>query len=536
MTGSARPVAPSPPPLRTGERQRDGATAPIHLPVRRPGPLRRITVRILLAPLDRVLHLLGPRYRPFMWTMRHLPPRLAAALGRLRAERAVAAAMRHVPAYAAHVAASDAEPTAVGRFVVPTTDKATYIDAHPIDARCREGSLPSSGVTIDESSGSSGTPYNWVRSLEERLATHVFVSHFARFVFGDEPYVAINAFSMGAWATGLNMGAALERSTVVKNIGPDVDKIFGTLEFLGTQRRYLVCGYPPFLKHLIDEARVRGFPLERYRLMGLVGGEGMTEGLRDYLRPVFDPVYSGYGATDVEIGIAGETPFSVGVRRLAADDPALRERLFGADPRLPMVFHYNPLQHHVTVNSQGELIFTIDRLEVVAPRIAYNIHDVGGVATYREVCAVLEEAGVDPEALWGDRRPVPLPLMWVHGRSDHTVSVMGANVYPEDVEAALYASPELSAMTRSFALGAEDQPDGTIRPVFSFEVTGAADEATRARFEEAIVRRVIEINRDFRTAAAEHWEAVRPSVRVHPLGEGPFAADQGRIKQARLTS
>lgn len=504
--------------------------------LRTPGRLRRRLLRIVLAPLDRLLHFVGPKYRPFMWTIRHTPPRVLAILGRLRAERAVDAAMRRVPAYAEHVATGSPETAAVGRFVVPTTDKASYIDAYPIGTRCGDGRLPESRLTIDESSGSSGTPYNWVRSHEERLATHVFVSHFARYVFGGEPYVAINAFSMGAWATGLNMGAALERTTVVKNVGPDVDKIFSTLEHFGTERRYLVCGYPPFLKHLIDTAAERGFPLERYRLMGLVGGEGMTEGLRDYLRPVFDPVYSGYGATDVEIGIAGETPFTVAVRRLAAEDEALRRRLFGDDPRLPMVFHYNPLQHHMTVNPQGELIFTIGRLEVVAPRIAYNIHDSGGVATYAEVCAVLREFDVDPASLWDGLPPIPLPIMWIHGRSDYTVSVMGANVYPEDLETALYASPPLSRITRSFSLGSEERADGTIRPVFSFEVFGTIDEQVERRFAQRIVEQVLAINSDFRVAATEHWESIEPIVRVYPLGEGPFADDAGKIKQARITT
>jgi phenylacetate-CoA ligase len=34
------------------------------------------------------------------------------------------------------------------------------------------------------------------------------------------------------------------------------------------------------------------------------GGEGVTEGLRAYLERSFDAVYSGYGASDLAIGIA----------------------------------------------------------------------------------------------------------------------------------------------------------------------------------------------------------------------------------------
>ena len=133
---------------------------------------------------------------------------------------------------------------------------------------------------------------------------------------------------------------------------------------------------------MIDEAEAQGFPLENYRLMALVGGEGMSEGLRDYLLQVFDPVYSGYGATDLEIGIAGESPMSVAIRREARNNPTFREAVVGSDSRLPMVFQYNPLQHHIAVTSERDLVFTVNRLHMLSPRMMYNIHDEGGVATF----------------------------------------------------------------------------------------------------------------------------------------------------------
>jgi phenylacetate-CoA ligase len=184
---------------------------------------------------------------------------------------------------------------------------------------------------IDESSGSTGTPYNWIRSLRERRHSHLFVSYFATYCFGAEPWITINAFSMGAWATGLNMGLALQRNSIVKNTGPDITKILHTLRFFGPRYPYLILGYPPFLKHLIDVAEAEGFPFKDYCLNALVGGEGMSEGLRDYLLRRFQKVYSGYGATDLEIGIAGETPLSVAIRRLARDNSEVRQKLFGKD-------------------------------------------------------------------------------------------------------------------------------------------------------------------------------------------------------------
>ncbi len=134
----------------------------------------------------------------------------------------------------------------------------------------------------------------------------------------------------------MNMSLGMMRHGIVKSIGPDVDKILSTLTYLGPTYRFLISGYPPFMKHLIDEGSRRGFPWDEYQIHALVGGEGMTEELRDVLLARFDSVYSGYGATDIEIGMAGESPVSIAVRRLARARPdiglaAVRDRLAPAD-------------------------------------------------------------------------------------------------------------------------------------------------------------------------------------------------------------
>jgi phenylacetate-CoA ligase len=492
-------------------------------------------VDALLRPIDRVLHFIGARYSLFFWIVDHTPPRLLAWLGDLRARRAVRYAVRRVPAYAAHVGAGEGPPADVAGLIVPETDKVGYVKAHPLPSRCIGGELPGHRVVIDESSGSTGQPFNWVRTPEERLATHVFISHFARYDYGDGPFITINAFSMGAWATGLNMGAAMERTTVVKSTGPDIDKILATLEFLGPTRQFLICGYPPFLKALVDEADRRHFPLHEYHLDGLVGGEGMSEGLRDYLMGPrrFRRVFSGFGATDIEIGLAGETPVCVALRRLARDNSEVRRALFGDDPRLPMVFQYNPLQHHVAANDTGELIFTINRLDVLAPRIAYNVHDKGGVATFADVMDVLTRHGIDPSDLTGSEAAVPLPFLWVHGRSDATISVMGANIYPEDLEQALYDHPDVAHAVTSYLLRSREQSDGTIRPELAFATEHASAEL-QERIEKTVVPSMVALNADLRTAMREHADSVRPIVSLHAPGTGPFAADSGKIKQTRL--
>ncbi len=465
---------------------------------------------IWLFPLDVAFRLLGLRYGWMKWLFTHAPPRLLKFMGRIRAERAAHRAIRRVPAYrhfldAAGVHGEERLPFGILRSL-PETDKRNYIDPYSLEERCIDGAFTFRGTMIDESSGSTGTPYNWIRSQRERSIAHRNIGFFARYAFGNKPLITINAFSMGAWAAGFNMSLGMSRHGLVKSTGPDLDKIFSTLRYLGPRYRYLIVGYPPFLKHLLDVAERDGFDLDGFELHALVGGEGMTEGLRDYLLGRFASVYSGYGATDIEIGMAAESPVSIGLRRLARARPDVREALFGEDQRLPMVFQYNPLIHWLEVNDAHEIVATISRLDVLTPRVRYNVHDEGGVMDYGRASRVLDRFGYDIERLneleevagprgplpWS--RPIPLPFLWIHGRSDATISVMGANIYPEDIETIIYRDPELARQVNSFLLSLRTDGSGTPRPGIAIElvegvaVTDAMDQRAGEAFPGRPVR------------------------------------------------
>src|SRR5204862_491321 len=78
---------------------------------------------------------------------------------------------------------------------------------------------------------------------------------------------------------------ALRRVGAVKSTGPDPERMLTTLQLLGPDNTWVVTGYPPFLRTLLDAAAARGLDLSAYRMYGFVGGEGMSEALRARLEP-----------------------------------------------------------------------------------------------------------------------------------------------------------------------------------------------------------------------------------------------------------
>jgi len=121
-----------------------------------------------LFPLDVTFKTVGLRYGWLKMLFERTPAWILAGLGQLRAERAAWRAVRNVPAYRrflqdAGVRGRSLYPLGI-LARLPETDKRSYVDRFGFLERCVDGSVPYPGTTIDESSGSTGTPYNWIRA------------------------------------------------------------------------------------------------------------------------------------------------------------------------------------------------------------------------------------------------------------------------------------------------------------------------------------------------------------------------------------
>jgi phenylacetate-coenzyme A ligase PaaK-like adenylate-forming protein len=500
--------------------------------------VRNVAVDAALALIDVGKQLAIRNYPLFELAARTPIPPLVYPLGSRAALRAAFHAHRRVPAYRdfadRHRWTDDASLPGDQRVArLPITDKKSYILAYPTAERCLDGRLKLRGTEMDESSGSSGKPYNWVRGAAELNEMHWQFSQYARYLFRDD-VVTINAFSMGAWSSGVNMARSMQRSGLVKSIGPDLEKIVDTLRVLGPAYPYVITGYPPFLREILEHSDAQSLDLRPYRLYGIVGGEAISEQLRDRLLTRFSAIYSAYGASDLDIGVSAETPLSIWVRRQAAAVPELRQLLFGHDPRLPMLFQYNPLDHNIEVVN-GELVITVCRLSMLSPRIRYNIHDAGGAYSFEQVVGACRMFGLEPPMAGPDGRPpFRLPFMYVHGRSDSTVSYMGANIYPEDIEQALFSDSALAERIGAFALELRDIGNGAARPWVHVELQGGTSDGDghiRDTLRRAVVARLEQNSRDFRAAVQESPTTAEIGIELHEPGTGPFAENSRRIKR-----
>jgi len=476
-----------------------------------------------------------------LWAHPALQPAIEA-MGRARALGVYLHAKRHCPAYREFLAVEGApEVTSTADFgSIPITTKENYVKKYSIEARCHGGRIPPKGVVIDESSGSSGVPNNWVRGSEERASTRRLLHHAYRMRFGDRPLLFLNCFALGPWATGMNVSMAIVDVAILKSIGPDKAKLENTLELFGPGYGYVLAGYPPFIKDWLDTT---GLDLSAYDLHLITGGEGCSEGLRAHFEQTFGTVVSSYGASDLEINLAAETELSIALRKACAAGPELCRTLFGRE-QPPMIFQYNPFDYHVeSTEAEGELVVTVLRRTSVAPRIRYNIKDLGGGITYRHVASVLAERGVSIESL-ADVRPA-FPFLYVFGRNDLSVPFYGAKVFTTDMETILHETPEIAGMFSSFRLSVRETEDLEKRLVIGLErapegePVGAPGSQSTSSTGDSELRRLLydrlkDVNQDFREVSKLFGpEAIE--VEVHDNGTGPFATRDRRVKERYVT-
>jgi len=442
-------------------------------------------------------------------------------------------AKRRVPAYREFLKSHHFSKPSFSGLVpniceIPEIDKENYIKKFSMEKRCVGGKIPIKNIIIDESSGSSGTATNWVRGLKERKRNTKMIEFGMRTLVGKGPIFVINAFALGPWATGVNVTMSCVTFSKIKSLGPEKEKIENTLKQFGEDHHYVIMGYPPFLKYLVDNSQIKW---EKFNITFIFGGESMSEGMRDYLlQKGIKKAYSSLGASDLELNISAENDFTISLRRLLRSNQSLRSKILKHTGALPMIFQYNPTDFLIESSDDGELIVTIGRPDYISPKIRYNIHDRGHTLALKELYLILKELNINQDAL--TKPQTDLPLLLHYGRADMTVSFFGSNISPTDIQEVIYSLPELSKIVNSYNLAVKEDNEGNKKLIISLEVQKGAT-AELLDFDKtqiAFFENLSKINQDFREAKKMLPNNSLTAICFENFGSGSFKENDIRIK------
>lgn len=369
-------------------------------------------------------------------------------------------AAKEVPAYAKFLETHHLKPKDIKRpkdfSRVPPTSKKNYLTKYSMESLVWRGDM-SKPLIFCATSGSTGVPYYFPR--EDNLArqySYLIEDYLkASRLQSKKPVLVIIAFGMGVWIGGVITLRAFEIATArlgyaasILPTGFNKPEVIKALTNLSPQfGQTIIVGYPPFVKELVDEAVRQKINLPKLNVRLLFAAESFSETFRDYLcqRTGSDPVRDTlniYGTADIG-AMAYETPLAILIRRLAAKDRALFEKVFGQIHKTPTLAQYNP-DYIEFEEEKGEILLTGNS---ALPLIRYQIGDLGGVKSYKEMASAMKEAGYDLGAeikkagLTGLVRKQP--FVFVYERANFAVSLQGIIIYPEFIKEALL-NPELT--------------------------------------------------------------------------------------------
>lgn len=452
-------------------------------------------------------------------------------------------AQKDVPAYRQFLerccvdAASIKTAKDVGR--IPPISKANYLRVHPWDKLCRTGTLTTTPLVLTATSGSTGQPFYIPRADEVHDASMAFHRLFLE-RSGLDPAkttLVVVAFGMGVWIGGILTYEAFRRISeggwALTIITPGVNKkeIFEALTRVAPSYEQLVlCGYPPFVKDLIDDASGHGVEWGRWDMRVVCAAESFSEHFREYLmqktgmKDPYRSVMNIYGSAELGT-MATETPLSILLRRLAVKHEALYRKLFSEAHRLPTLAQFIPDFISFEEGKSGEVYVTGGS---ALPFIRYDIGDQGGVFTYADAERACGEVGIDlaAEIKHADITDTVMELPFVHlyERADLSTKLYGAIIFPEHVKIGLQNPALEKSITGRFTMTTEHDAQHNEYLEINIELQhGVKDgEPVRELLVESVVKSLSASSGEYQNNYVNMREHVVPRIIFWPHGHPKY--------------
>ena len=362
----------------------------------------------------------------------------------------------HVPAYKQMIREKQIRPetirTAKNFSSIPICSKQSYLNKYPLKQLNWTGKHAIRQQTIAATSGSTGVPFYFPRSIVQDKQYAAIAEMYLRtnFQIHKKSTLYIVGWGMGVWIGGVFSYTAVRMVALrgkydLSLITPGTSKkeIISAVTQLGRQfDQIIIGGYPPMVKDLLSEGEEQGVKWKTYPLKFIFSAEGFSEDFRDYivdhagLQNVYMDTLNHYGTVDLGT-MAHETPLTILIRRLAHNNPALNKSLFGESYRQPTLAQYIPELFYFE-EVEGQLVCSAYS---GLPLVRYALLDMGGVLTMDTVRTKAQACGIDIEkeiqnahiegTIWN------IPFVYLFERADFTVKLYGANIYPQEIRRAL---------------------------------------------------------------------------------------------------
>lgn len=412
---------------------------------------------------------------------------------------------------------------------IPPITKTNYLRVHPWDKLCRTGALANEPLVLTATSGSTGQPFYIPRTDEIHDASMVFHRLFIERSGLDpkKPTLVIVAFGMGVWIGGILTYEAFRRISEegwpLTVITPGVNKkeIFEALTHVAPAYEQIVlCGYPPFVKDLIDDAPEHGVEWKRWDMRIVCAAEAFSEHFREYLmhktgmKDLYRSVMNVYGSAELGT-MATETPLSILLRRLAVKHEALYRKLFSEAHRLPTLAQFIPDFVSFEAGKGGEVYATGG---TALPFIRYDIGDQGGVFTYADAVRKCEEVGINLAAEIKHAgiadTVMELPFVYLYERADLSTKLYGAIIFPEHVKIGLQ-NPELEKfITGRFTMTTEHDIKHNEFLEINIELQHGVkdDESIRSTLIESVVKSLSASSGEYQNNYVNMGDRVAPRI------------------------
>lgn len=455
-----------------------------------------------------------------------------------------------VPAYQAFLKEHNIESISIRTMedfkYLPVIDKNSYLKKYEYRDLFPERDF-SRVMTISATSGSTGEPFYFPRGDEQDLQYEYVAELFLRnqFEIDKKRTLAVLGFGLGIWIGGmisyrvLNRIAAKGYHLAVAPVGPDIPLFLKVVKKFGRFfDQVILMGYAPFIKDVVDEGASHGIDWRDYHIKIFTAAEGWSEKLRQYLaektflKNQFTDTFNLYGTVEL-LANGHETPISNLIRKRAAENENVFQRIFPDARHLPTLGQYHPYLIY-SEEVDGEVISTGYGASI--PLIRYRFPDRGSVIPFDRMVECLKEVGVDIEKEAAEANIAhtiqKLPFVYIHERSDQAIVVRGANIYSEEIKQALQDGSLEDFITTKFTMIKKE--DERMNAYFEVNVElkkdiGATEEL-KQRIQTTIVETLKKLNSEYSDQYRSVPTVMTPLVIFWPYQDPTYFKSGGKQK------